>query len=213
MQLTREDLIEIRTLLSIGWKPTEIFAHRVNNKYRRERPWKRTAVFNACKKIENQRGSIERRHGSGRPKSARTEENEELVEEALLSADDEPGTHLSLRKAARKIGMSLKNFLFSLEISQTSVRRIAKSKGIKAKKKVRVHKIPIPKRRIESNEERRVRLAKDLLEMCDPEQDDLVKKGIFTDESNFQLYGPVSNQNRRVYSKGKKSTFPLTGFC
>lgn len=89
-------------------------------------------------------------------------------------------------------------------ISRSSLQRIAKSKGIRPKKKVRVHKIPKPKKRIETNEERRVRCSQDLLELCDPTQGDLVKNGIFTDESPFQLFGPVSNQNRRVYTKGKK---------
>lgn len=67
-----------------------------------------------------------------------------------------------------------------------------------------MHKIPKPKRRFETNEERRVRCAEDLLEMCDPIQEDLVKTGVFTDESIFQLFGPVSTQNKRVNTKGKK---------
>lgn len=40
--------------------------------------------------------------------------------------------------------------------------------------------------------------------MCDPTQEDLVKTGIFTDESPFQLFSPVSTQNKRVNTKGKK---------
>lgn len=84
------------------------------------------------------------------------------------------------------------------------MRRIANCRGIKSNRKVRVHKIPKPKKRLETNEERRVRCAEDLLEMCEPTQDDLMKTGIFSDQSNFQLVGPVSTQNKRVYSKGKK---------
>lgn len=93
-------------------------------------------------------------------------------------------------------------------ISRSSVQRIAKSRGLQPKKKVRVHKIPKPKKRIETNEERRARCAEDLLFMCDSTQEDLVKNGVFSDQSHFQVCGPISTQNKRVYSKGKKSAIP-----
>lgn len=146
MVLTKEDLIEIRTLMSIGWKPKQILDHRVANKYRGAREWKRRTIYRACKKIEASRGSVERKNGSGRPRSSRTEENEDRVEELLLSPDRNPGTHLSHKKAARVVGMFriiLPNLVY-IGISRWSVGRIAKSRGIKSRKKVRVHKIPKP---------------------------------------------------------------------
>lgn len=107
MVFSTEDLIEIRTLMSIGWAPVKIFEHHVANKYRGERSWKQRAIQKACKRIEDRRGDYERRHGSGRSRKVRTEEAEDRVEAALLSPDDEPGTHLSQRKAARVLGRFL----------------------------------------------------------------------------------------------------------
>lgn len=63
--------------------------------------------------------------------------------------------------------------------------KITKSKGLKPKKKARVHKIPKFKKRFETNKEKHVRYSEDLLEMCDPTQEDFVKKGVFTDEPPF----------------------------
>jgi len=61
---------------------------------------------------------MEKRKGSGRPKSARTPENEDAVEEMICSQEDEPGTHVSPRSIAEE-----------LEISHSSVCRIVREKG------------------------------------------------------------------------------------
>ena len=45
-------------------------------------------------------GGIAREEGSGQPKTVRTEENIELVEEMILSQEDQPGTqklHVNLK--------------------------------------------------------------------------------------------------------------------
>uniref|UniRef100_A0A914ED13 Transposase n=1 Tax=Acrobeloides nanus TaxID=290746 RepID=A0A914ED13_9BILA len=152
--LSKEDLIEIRTLLSLNKTPQEIFEFRVANALRGERDWKRRTIYDACKKIQAQQGSVERRHGSGRPRAVRTEENVDRVERLLQSPPHLPGTHLSARKVARATG-----------ISRSSVRRIAKIRGLHARKKTKVHRIPIPKKRRETNEQRRMRLSQDLLDM------------------------------------------------
>ena len=47
------------------------------------------------KKID-ETGDVARKEGSGRPKSVRTEENIELVEEMILSKKDQPETHSTL---------------------------------------------------------------------------------------------------------------------
>uniref|UniRef100_A0A914DWK6 Transposase n=1 Tax=Acrobeloides nanus TaxID=290746 RepID=A0A914DWK6_9BILA len=83
--LSKEDLIEIRTLLSLNKTPQEIFEFRVANALRGERDWKRRTIYDACKKIQAQQGSVERRHGSGRPRTVRTEENVDRVERLLQS--------------------------------------------------------------------------------------------------------------------------------
>ena len=43
-------------------------------------------------------GSFERRPGSGHPKSARTAENINAVEQLILSQEDEPGRNCSERR-------------------------------------------------------------------------------------------------------------------
>ena len=67
-----------------------------------------------------------------------------------------------------------------------------------------MHRIPIPKRRRESNEERRVRLCQQLLDM----DEILVTNGIFTDETPVHLNGNLSTQNQRIYITGKKRDVP-----
>ena len=59
--------------------------------------------------------SVERKAGSGRPRTTRTEENIEIVEEPICSQEDEPKSHKTPREIARETG-----------ISYSSVRRIAK---------------------------------------------------------------------------------------
>ena len=58
---------------------------------------------------------MQRKDGSGRPKTARTEENIEEVNNLILSQEDAPGTHLTPKEISMQIG-----------VSKSSVRRIAK---------------------------------------------------------------------------------------
>jgi len=66
MKLSRDDLVEIRTLMSIGWGPQKIFEFRVANEYRQERDLRLSTIKDACAKIKRTK-SIEREPGSGRP--------------------------------------------------------------------------------------------------------------------------------------------------
>uniref|UniRef100_A0A914CYE5 Ig-like domain-containing protein n=1 Tax=Acrobeloides nanus TaxID=290746 RepID=A0A914CYE5_9BILA len=83
--LSKEDLSEIRTLLDLGWTPMRIYEHRVANTLRGARDWKLQTIYDACRKIRAQGGSIERKQGSGRPRTIRTEENMRRVEALLKS--------------------------------------------------------------------------------------------------------------------------------
>ena len=58
---------------------------------------------NFLKKLR-ETASIERRPGSGRPKSARTEENINAVEQLILSKEEKPGTTCSERQVANRTG-------------------------------------------------------------------------------------------------------------
>ena len=79
-----------------------------------EKNWKAGGLDKLIQKIDVT-GSVGRLRGSGRPKSARTEENIEIVEE-LVQSQEEPGTHKSPREIERETG-----------ISRSTVRRIAKN--------------------------------------------------------------------------------------
>jgi transposase len=52
-------------------------------------------------------GSSDRKIGSGRPRSALSDENITAVEELILSQDSQPGTHSSMREIAREVGISV----------------------------------------------------------------------------------------------------------
>ena len=56
------------------------------------------------KKIDDT-GSLERRTGSGRPKTSRTEENLQIGEKLILSQEDQPQTHKSLREIEMDTGI------------------------------------------------------------------------------------------------------------
>ena len=126
--------------------------------------------------------------GSGRRKTATTEENIQRVQSLLKSPERAPGTHLSQRKTALATG-----------IERRSVQRIAKKLGLKALRKVRVHKLPRRIREIETVEQERVRLARELLLISQLED-----YMIATDEKKFTLEAPFNSQNTRVYTNGKK---------
>ena len=66
-----------------------------------EKQWSDGGLNSLLKRIK-QTNSIERKQGSGRPKSSCTQENIEIVEDFILSDEDKPGTHLSQRKIAKQ---------------------------------------------------------------------------------------------------------------
>jgi len=67
--------------------------------------WKREAGDYLIKKIDLD-DTTARKPGSGRPKSARTTENVEIVNVLICSQEDTPHSHLSPREIARQIGIS-----------------------------------------------------------------------------------------------------------
>jgi len=47
-------------------------------------------------------GTVDRRQGSGRPRSAPTDENIDQVNDMVLSPEDQPRTHNTVREISRK---------------------------------------------------------------------------------------------------------------
>ena len=109
MALSREDKMRIQTLREQG-----LGAKAIQAAYP-QKGWKRTTLQKMCQRIDKTGSAVERKVGSGRPKSARSAANIAMVQEMICSQEDEPGTSKSTRQIAGEMG-----------ISATSVRAIAK---------------------------------------------------------------------------------------
>jgi len=69
-----------------------------------EKNWNRRGLENLLKKLR-ETGTIDRKKGSGRPRSACTEDNMSSVEELILSQEGQPQTHRSICQISREIGI------------------------------------------------------------------------------------------------------------
>ena len=129
--------------------------------------------------------SVERKAGSGRPRTGRTGENIEIVEELICSQEDEPKSHKTPREIARETG-----------ISHSSVRRIAKfDLNLTPFKRVKGQKLSA------KDEEKRKKRAAKLLRIVLKRS---LKKTFFTDEKIFTVDTPRNTQNDRVYADATK---------
>src|SRR5207248_6924458 len=109
MAVSREDRMRIQTLREQG-----LGAKAIRAAYP-QKGWKISTLKKMCQRIDKTGSVVERKVGSGRPKSARSTANIDMVEELICcSQEDEPGTSRSTRQIAGEI-----------DISATSVRRIA----------------------------------------------------------------------------------------
>lgn len=128
---------------------------------------------------------MERKKGSGRPKSARTNENVVKVAELICSQEDQPGTSKSTREISTELG-----------ISRESVRQIAKTElGLRCFKRVPVQVL--------TDETKRKRLDRStaLLRRLNVQK---TKRIFFTDEKVFYLSPPVNTKSNPVWSAGSK---------
>ena len=143
-----------------GWRGARIVKEFPGKK------WSRQSVNRLVKKIKDT-GSTSRQSGSGRPRTACTDENKDNVEDMIQSQEDLPGTHHPQRRIARELG-----------VSQSSVSRLAHKLKLKAYKRIRVSRRD---EKVRSKRKTRCRL---LLNRFTAEK---VKNIIFTDEKDFTL--------------------------
>jgi len=142
--------------------------------------WKVGSLNKLLKKIDST-GSIARRPGSGRRRSARTAEKVDQVGDLVQSQDDHPQTHKSQRQIARR-----------LNISQRTVGRIIRNDlHLKCLKRRRATALT------ENNKRDRYQRAKELLKKYPAS---LVSFIVFTDEKMFTVARPKNSQNDRVYA-------------
>ena len=144
------------------------------------KPWSLTAVSRLLKQIAVT-GSSDRKHGSGATRKQRTTANIKVVEDLILSQDDNPGTHRSIREIARETG-----------INRSTVHRIIhKELRLKCLKKKRAQEL------MDANKLCRLVHAKHLLHAYPLHQVQFIW---FTDEKLFTVSAPKNAQNDRLYA-------------
>ena len=142
--------------------------------------WNRRALYRLIAQIDAI-GNAERKQGSGRPRSGRSDANVETVEEMILSQEDAPCTHRTVRQISRETG-----------IAKSSVHHIIhKDLNLQCFKKKRAQELT------ENNKLTRLTRAKQLLKKY-PEH--AVSFIWFTDEKLFTVAPPINLQNDRLYA-------------
>jgi len=96
MILTKEDRILIENLFLLKGYGAKRLIKEFPTKN-----WKKTTLNDFLKRLRDT-SSVERRAGSGRPRTARTDENINTVDELVLSQDDAPQSHHTTRQIARE---------------------------------------------------------------------------------------------------------------
>ena len=173
MVLSKEDKAIIKACYeNFGWGGRKIAREFESKK------WSHVSVNAVIKKIKNNE-SIERKKGSGRPRTVNTQENVDLVKELACSQDDSPGTHLSQRQISDR-----------LNLSRHGVRNCMKSLKIKPFKRIRTSRKP------PSVRQKRKTRARRLLDKFTAAE---VHNIVFTDEKNFTLEIPLNKKNDVVY--------------
>ena len=110
-------------------------------------------------------GSMAGKIGSGRPRSASTQENKSHVEEIIQSQEGNPGTHKSLREIAS-----------DLQLSKFSVQRKASDLKLKPYKRIRISR---KNQNVRAKRKTRCRNLNDRFLAFN------VERIIFTDKKNF----------------------------
>ena len=149
-----------------------------------EKNWTRGGLDYLLHKID-ETGSVDRKKGSGRPKSVRTESNIEEVNELILSQENAPSSHSTPREISRTTG-----------ISRTSVRRIIKEDlNLTPYKRINSKKLN------DGEILRRMTKGKKILRKMTLTK---VAQTFFIDEKVFTVNPPKNSQNNRVYANVNK---------
>lgn len=141
--------------------------------------WTRGGLDYLLQKIDHC-GSIARTAGSGRKRSARTDENIEAVSELVLSQEDKPHSHHTVRQISRE-----------LSITRSSVHNIIKRDlKLKCLKKAEAQELT------PANKLARLERSKKLLKKYPAHMVDFIW---FSDEKLFTIAAPSNSQNDRLY--------------
>ena len=150
--------------------------------------WTRRGIDFLLKKIDDT-GTQERRKGSGRPQSARTDENKDEVEELIMSQENpETGEwerHESPRMIAQRLGVS-KNTIYRIIKTDLDLTMFHRVKGQSL---------------TEVDHEKRVVRSKRMLRYFTR---DNLEKTFFSDESVFTVEGRYNAHNDVFYARERK---------
>ena len=177
--ISAEDKMRIQTLREQG-----LGARKIKSRYP-DKKWSLAQIHRICKRVDETGSSLQRKPGSGRPKTARTAANITAVETLICSQEGQPGTSRSTRQISRQIG-----------VSRMSVARMAKEDlRMKSFKRVPAQVITA------ATQQKRLQRSTQLLRRMSTAN---VKQTFFTDEKLFYVSPPVNSQNNRVWSAGLK---------
>src|SRR4051812_38258903 len=98
--ISAEDKMRIQTLREQG-----LGARKIKSRYP-DKKWSLAQIHRICKRVDETGSSLQRKPGSGRPKTARTAANITAVETLICSQEDQPGTSRSTRQISMQIGVS-----------------------------------------------------------------------------------------------------------
>lgn len=141
--------------------------------------WSRSGLDKLLKKID-EHGSISRIAGTGRRRSVRTDENVEAVAKLVLSQEEKPHSHRTVRQISRE-----------LSIPRSSVHDIIKKDlRLKCFKKTEAQELTT------ANKLARLDRSKRLLKKYPAHMVDFIW---FSDEKLFTIAAPSNSQNDRVY--------------
>ena len=104
--MSHEDRILIKQLRIKDHRSGKVWGVKRLQKEFPWKNWKSSTLKDLLRKIDNTGDCTTRRPGSGRPKSVRTEENCERVEELILSQEGQQHSHSTRREIERETGIS-----------------------------------------------------------------------------------------------------------
>ena len=99
-KLSRDDKLRIQTLREQGLGYKAILSAYP------DKGWKIDSVKTECRRIDKTGSAVNRKPGSGRPRTARTDANIAAVSELICSQEDQPGTSRSTRQIAQELNIT-----------------------------------------------------------------------------------------------------------
>lgn len=174
MAFTKEDKVLIKVLRQEKGFGAKRLLKEFPNKN-----WSVNSLNKLLQKIDRT-GSFDRKPGSGKTRKARTAQNVDSVKELVLSQEDAPGTHRTIRQITRE-----------LDISRSSVHRIVKQDlKLVCFRKKKAQELTV------ANKLTRLTRAKQLLRKYPGHTVPFIW---FSDEKIFTVAPPMNLQNDRVY--------------